>query len=587
MPGPESVRGYLDAVEAQIRWKRARTVAARELETHLEEQQEEFLAEGHPPEEAERLAVEDMGDPVAVGADLDRLHRPRPQWGMLGLTLALLLVGGWLRYALTRAGAPWDEDLDPLRCALSVVTGAAVLVGAYFLDVSRLLRWAKWVYIGAVMAGVLSLHLSPNVNNASYFTRYVVLFYPAVYALWLYACRGKGWRGLLAAVAGGIPLTVVCMCAPFIQGMIQVMVIGCFLLLLAIQMDWFTVPRRQGLAAVGGLAAVMTGAVLWMLLVAGYNAARIQILLHPEIDPQGAGYQAVMARRILGASRLMGKGGDLSIQPQTVWGRELLPEMMLPEWNHDFLPTTMVYKLGWLPYLLLLAVLAVLLLWMLRRCACQQSQSGKLLALAVVLTLAVQSAFAAALNKQRDGGFQQRQAQRKGNIEPYAALGALHSGNAARVHDPVLRLNGDLIQAGTALNLSGVIKPVAGNGGVGFFVDAKAGGVKAPADAHKARFAGAVPVKHPVRVRLAEQPRRTARPRVHVQKLAAFKIGQPGQPLGRQRARLREYRQGNRRCEQNEIQEKNAGPQEHPALRGRALFLLRVPYGRHPEHLLM
>ena len=152
MPGPESVRGYLDAVEAQIRWKRARTVAARELETHLEDQQEEFLAEGHPPEEAERLAVEDMGDPVAVGADLDRLHRPRPQWGMLGLTLALLLVGGWLRYALTRAGAPWDEDLDPLRCALSVVTGAAVLVGAYFLDVSRLLRWAKWVYIGAVMA---------------------------------------------------------------------------------------------------------------------------------------------------------------------------------------------------------------------------------------------------------------------------------------------------------------------------------------------------------------------------------------------------------------------------------------------------
>ena len=200
VPGPESVRGYLDAVEAQIRWKRARTVAARELETHLEEQQEEFLAEGHPPEEAERLAVEDMGDPVAVGADLDRLHRPRPQWGMLGLTLALLLVGGWLRYALTRAGAPWDEDLDPLRCALSVVTGAAVLVGAYFLDVSRLLRWAKWVYISALIVGVLFLRFSPIVNNVSYFTRYVVLFYPAVYALWLYACRGKGWRGLLAAV---------------------------------------------------------------------------------------------------------------------------------------------------------------------------------------------------------------------------------------------------------------------------------------------------------------------------------------------------------------------------------------------------
>ena len=94
----------------------------------------------------------------------------------------------------------------------------------------------------------------------------------------------------------------------------------------------------------------------------------------------------------------MGKGGDLPIQLNTVQGMELPPEMMLPEWNHDFLPTTMVYKLGWLPYLLLLAVLAALFLWMLRRCACQRSQSGELLALAVVGTLAVQSVFAVALN---------------------------------------------------------------------------------------------------------------------------------------------------------------------------------------------
>lgn len=398
MPGPETIRGYLDTAAAQIRWKRARVVAVRELETHLEDQRDEFQAEGHSPAEAERLAVEEMGDPVAVGTDLDRLHRPRPQWGMLALTLALLLAGSWLRYALTRAGAPWGEDLDPIRCALSAAVGAAVLMGAYFLDVSRLLRWARWVYIGGIIAGVLSLHLSPNVNNASYFTRYVVLFYPAVYAFWLYACRGKGWQGLLAAVAGGIPLAAIGVMAPFLQGVIQLLVIGCFLLLLAIWMGWFTVPRRQGMAAVGGLAAAMAGAVLWMLLGAGYNASRIQILLHPETDPMGSGYQSIMTQRVLEASRLVGEGSELPIRLETIRGRELLPEMMLPEWNHDFLPTTMVYKLGWLPYLLLLAALAALFLWMLRRCACQRSQSGKLLALAVVGTLAVQSAFAVVLN---------------------------------------------------------------------------------------------------------------------------------------------------------------------------------------------
>ena len=397
MPGPETIRDYLDTAAAQIRWKRARVVAVRELETHLEDQRDEFQAEGHSPEEAERLAVEEMGDPVAVGTDLDRLHRPRPQWGMLAVTLALLLVGSYLRYALTRVGEPW-YDLDPFRCALSAAAGAAALMGAYFLDVSRLLYRARWVYMGAIAAGVLCLLFSPNVNNASYFTRYIVLLYPAVYALWLYDCRGKGWRGLLAAVAGGLPLTLICLAAPFMQGMVLLLVIGCFLLLLAIRMDWFTVPRRQGLAAVGGLAAIMAGAVLWLLFAAGYNSARIQALLHPETDPMGSGYQSIMTRRVLEASRLVGKGKDLSIQTVTLQGGELPLEMMLPEWNHDFFPTTMVYKLGWLPYLLLLAVLAALLLWILRRCARQRSQSGKLLALAVAGTLAVQSAFAVVLN---------------------------------------------------------------------------------------------------------------------------------------------------------------------------------------------
>ena len=40
MPGPETIRDYLDTVAAQIRWKRAWAVAVRELGTHLEDQRQ-------------------------------------------------------------------------------------------------------------------------------------------------------------------------------------------------------------------------------------------------------------------------------------------------------------------------------------------------------------------------------------------------------------------------------------------------------------------------------------------------------------------------------------------------------------------
>lgn len=67
MERPETIQAYLDAVGEQIRWKRARPVVARELEQHLTDQRDAFLEEGADPETAERMAVEEMGDPVFVG----------------------------------------------------------------------------------------------------------------------------------------------------------------------------------------------------------------------------------------------------------------------------------------------------------------------------------------------------------------------------------------------------------------------------------------------------------------------------------------------------------------------------------------
>ena len=130
----ETMREYLDTVQEQIRWKRARPVVVWELEQHLTDQRDAFLEEGKAPEEAERLAVEEMGDPVTVGTELDRVHRPKPQWGLLAATLALALLGGILRVWLTASGADTYEAVSPFRTAIALALGTVCLLGAYFLD---------------------------------------------------------------------------------------------------------------------------------------------------------------------------------------------------------------------------------------------------------------------------------------------------------------------------------------------------------------------------------------------------------------------------------------------------------------------
>ena len=129
MEKPDTMEAYLAAVAEQIRWRRARGAVTQELRWHLEEQRDAFSREGRSIEEAERLAVAEMGDPVSVGAELDRLHRPRPQWGLLALTAALFLAGTALRLwaaALLRRAWP-TVDPEPLRTLGAAALGCGVL----------------------------------------------------------------------------------------------------------------------------------------------------------------------------------------------------------------------------------------------------------------------------------------------------------------------------------------------------------------------------------------------------------------------------------------------------------------------------
>lgn len=398
---PETIQAYIEAVEDQIRWKRAKSVVSLELRRHLEDQRDAFVAEGL--EDAERLAVEEMGDPVSVGAELDRLHRPRPQWGLLGLTIALACVGAFLRVWLTRGDG--IDAADPVMTALSLVLGTAALLGMYFLDFSTLGRHPRAIYAGALAAGVLSWLLLPHVNNAAYYTRYIVLLYPMVYALWLYSCRGRMWRHFILAVAGGIPLVLVGLMAPVMFGVFILLVCGLVLLLYAIKMGWFG-PKRWKFA---GTALVLAAGMPALFFGMGYGrsfAERLSLIFHPELDAYGAGYGGWMTKMYLQDVPFIRRDvssavGTIGIgHSGRVYGVPFSGEKGYLELNagQDFVPLKLLVSGGWLGYLLLMAAITALLVWLLIRCLRQRQQLGRLTALAVVLSLGIETLFSAALN---------------------------------------------------------------------------------------------------------------------------------------------------------------------------------------------
>lgn len=99
---------YLKSLTEQIRTKRARIMVAEEVEAHIEDQKQDFMAHGLGEEEAESMAVVEMGDPVETGVKLDRVHRPKMEWTVLMAILIISIMGLILQAVVTSSFPTMD-----------------------------------------------------------------------------------------------------------------------------------------------------------------------------------------------------------------------------------------------------------------------------------------------------------------------------------------------------------------------------------------------------------------------------------------------------------------------------------------------
>lgn len=378
---PEKIVAYLKTASEQIRWKRARPVLISELHTHLFEQKDAYVAQGMDELAAEAESLRQMGDPIAVGQALDRVHRPVPQWGFLVLTGLLALAGGFLRILLT--DTPGADA--PVKTAASILLGFACLLGGYFLDYTILGRYAKSIYWGTILIGVGTLIRSPSTNGVSYYTGYVVILFPVVYAVLIYSLRGKGWDGLVLAIMGGIPLMMIALLTPSVLGGFLLFITAFILLLTAIWKNMFHVRKGLATGLVIGLEAV--GPTLFLLSHWQGIYNRVTAVLHPALDSYGRGYQASVIFETLSGAELWGEGSLGGTHAGSAYWQ------VMPGAQTDFLLTKLIHYFGWIPFLLLCGALLGLLIWAAIKCQHQVNALGRMVATSIVLTIGVQIAF--------------------------------------------------------------------------------------------------------------------------------------------------------------------------------------------------
>lgn len=386
---PERLASYLEEVGQSIRWRRARPFALRELCTHRLEQRDCFLEEGMTEQEAEEAALREMGDAGTVGRELDAVHRPREQWFWLAAVVLLSCGVVFLRCYLT-AGFLFEVP-HPGKTFAALLLGLAAMAGMYALDYRILMRHAGKVYAAAILLGILTYHFGPHVNHAAWHTRHVVLLYPAVYGIWLNNCRNKGWEGFFLAIFGGLPLAIIACMAPYMLGLFLLLGTGLILVLMAAGADWFGIGKGKTVFSTLACAvSVLVPACYYGW--GGWVFRRMRMMLYPENDPLGFGYQAISVRNMLSGAVWQGKA---AVDP--MYGTQTY-EYIVPNWEGDFFLTTIACKLGWLFFLLAVGLMLALFGCLLACAFRERNPFGRLLATGALLPLLVQTVGATAQN---------------------------------------------------------------------------------------------------------------------------------------------------------------------------------------------
>lgn len=387
-----SIEEYLDRLTEQLRCRKAREPVREEIRQHLEDQTAAFMADGMGEQEAKEAAVREMGDPIEVGNELDRIHRPKMAWRLMGLIVSLGIGGYLVQYFLQARflGDAAASAGNPGKQMAFLLLGFGIMTGVCFLDYSWFGKRAgllSAVLYGLLLAGKLCFGTMLNgsqrwISVGSFsidISMFLFLLVP-LYGAVLYSWRGQGYGAVAKGCLWMLPAIWLALKCPSMYAGLVLMFSSLTVLTAAVGKGWFQVSKRKTLGALWGTAA-LAPVVIGVLAVrrGGYQAARLAAILDPGSNPD---YLGNIIRGLLADSKWVGAADALSTEAAGAFAQDLVGEYIL---------TFVISYYGILAGIVAVGLIVWLLIRLYRVSVKQRNQLGQIMGIgcASVLTFQV------------------------------------------------------------------------------------------------------------------------------------------------------------------------------------------------------
>ncbi len=164
---------YIKKLLEQVRFQKAHKAIEDEIRAHIEDQIEDNMSEGMDKETAEKRAVEDMGNPVDVRIELDKVHSPKIAWSVVIAALTVAVFGMILHVYLAKEfnsyhGLFFDkQNYKEVECRyiLGSLLGIFAMFLIYFIDYATVSKYAKVLGTGMTLLFVSGYFLIEKLGN--------------------------------------------------------------------------------------------------------------------------------------------------------------------------------------------------------------------------------------------------------------------------------------------------------------------------------------------------------------------------------------------------------------------------------------
>lgn len=380
----DTVRKYKEEVCKQIRWKKVHEVVSVELENHILDQRDSYIMNGEDESAALDRAIKEMGDPVIVGTELDRTHRPKPQKAMLAFTFMLLSFGLLLHMFFMYDN---DHSDELIMQVLAISIGIGLMLLAYYGDFTMIGKSPKIVLIITSIMMILILAMPKRMINGRHFFvvstflisgAYLTLIFPLVLVTVIYTVRNKGYLGIVLTEAALLIMMLLVSYFSTLGNALTLLITGLILITVAIIRGWYSGNKVLGCILL--YVTILLGVFLILMISSMpyiYYMERISLFINPAKSPKG--YMAVTLRELLHNSSFIGHGNTPEIY-------ESMP-FSLKGFDTDYLLTYLIVNYGWITFYIIVAVIAAFLIKGFYQSLKQRSLLGLLVSLAVMFTL--------------------------------------------------------------------------------------------------------------------------------------------------------------------------------------------------------